>query len=837
MVWIMEPAQNYNAQLSEKKWQQYWSDKEVFAFHADLTREMFSIDTPPPTVSGKMHMGHAFSYTQQDVVARYMRMKGKNVFFPFGTDDNGLPTERLIEKSRNINANQVDRAAFVQICNEVVAVEKPKFIQSWKDIGMSCDFSRSYSTISRHCQISSQASFIDLFHKGKIYSQESPVAWCVSCQTAIAQAEFESVELPSHFNEIAFSVAATGEKLVIATTRPEMIPACVALCCHPDDARYVALHGKMAIVPHFDYSVPIICDESVDITKGTGLMMVCTFGDKEDVEKWHKHKLPLRVVFEKYGKMNALAGAFVGLKIKDARVKIIESLREKGFLISQKSIVHAVNVHERCKTEIEFLKTKQWYIRVLDARSDLLRVGSEIEWYPAHMKVRYDHWVENLGWDWCISRQRPFGIPIPVWFCSLCSAITVPDVADLPVDPSLTMPSRPCGCGSISFVGEKDVLDTWATSSITPEISSNWAHKGEYDVVHRDAPFDLRPQAHDIIRTWLFYTVVKSYFHFGRAPWKRVMISGHAQDPSGRKMSKSLGNIIEPQEMIVKYSADALRFWAAGATLGDDMPFQDKDLMTGQKFVTKLWNVMKFSTLHLQDYKSTVASETLKKGVVSGMVQVDGLELFDRWLLSKLHKMITLSTARFDALEYAKAKVEVEMFFWHALCDNYLEIVKDRLYNPQVRGVSGRVSAQFSLDTALLGVLKTMAPVMPHITEEIYQMRYATSEEMVSLHVSSWPIVPDQFLDAEVEKVGDMCVDVITTVRKYKSENKWSMKEPLAVLRIAVGGLEGVDSGLFEKARGDLIAVTGAREVEFVSAVANVTHTTEQFKTTVEIVK
>ncbi len=831
----MELPQNYNAQLSEKKWQSYWSEKEVFVFHSDLKRETYSIDTPPPTVSGKMHMGHAFSYTQQDVVARYMRMKGKNVFFPFGTDDNGLPTERLIEKSRNINANQVDRAEFINICNEVVAIEKPKFIQSWKDIGMSADFSRSYSTISKHCQITSQASFIDLFHKGKIYAQESPVAWCVSCQTAIAQAEFESVELPSHFNEIAFLCG--SEKLVIATTRPEMLPACVALCCHPDDARYKMLQGKTAVVPLFDYSVPIICDESVDMTKGTGLMMVCTFGDKEDVEKWHKHKLPLRVVFEKYGKMNALAGPFAGLKIKDARAKIIESLREKGLLISQKSIVHAVNVHERCKTEIEFLKTKQWYIRVLDAKDELLRVGSEIEWYPAHMKVRYDHWVENLGWDWCISRQRPFGIPIPVWFCSSCSAIVVPELSELPVDPSLSMPMKKCVCGSTSFVGEKDVLDTWATSSITPEISSNWAHKGEYDVVHQNVPFDLRPQAHDIIRTWLFYTIVKSYFHFGRAPWKRVMISGHAQDPSGRKMSKSLGNIIEPQDMIVKYSADALRFWAAGATLGDDMPFQDKDLMTGQKFATKLWNVMKFSMMHLEDYESAVAAVTLKMGVVPSSVEVGGLELFDRWLLSKLHKMITLATSRFDAFEYAKAKVEIEMFFWHALCDNYLEIVKDRLYNPQVRGVDSRVSAQFALDNALLGVLKAMAPIMPHITEEIYQLRYAKSEGTVSLHVSSWSAVPDVFLDLDVEKVGDMCVDVITTVRKYKSENKWSMKEPLAMLRIAVGGVEGAHLSLFDCARADLIAVTGARDVEFVVVLDAPTHTTEQFRIAVEIVK
>ncbi len=810
----MELPQNYNPHEAERRWQNYWADHDIYTYYPNTRRERYAIDTPPPTVSGKMHMGHAFSYTQQDIIARYQRMKGKNVFYPFGTDDNGLPTERLIEKNKNISANKLGRAEFIAICNEVIAREKPVFIQSWKDIGMSADFKRSYSTINKHCQITSQASFVDLFHKGRIYQQESPVAWCVECQTAIAQAEFENIELTSYFNDIVFSCC--GRSIVISTTRPELLPACVALFYHPADTRYKDLNGKFATVPLFNYEVPIISDESVAMDKGTGLMMVCTFGDKEDVEKWHRFKLPLRVVFEKYGKLNDLAGEYKGLKIKDGRKKILEKLKETGALVSQREIVHAVNVHERCKTEIEFLKTKQWYIRLLDKKEELLGLSDQLEWYPQHMKVRYDHWVENLNWDWCISRQRPFGIPIPVWQCRKCKSFVVPEVKELPVDPSMQLPVKGCSCGSRELDGETDVLDTWATSSVTPEIAGNWVHKGEYDYVYDGIPFNLRPQAHDIIRTWLFYTVVKSYFHFERAPWKQVMISGHAQDPQGRKMSKSLGNIIEPQVMMTKYSADALRFWAAGSTLGDDLPFQEKDLLTGQKFVTKMWNASKFSLLHLQDYcghgKST--------------------EVFDRWLLSKLHTTIVNVTEQFERFEYARARAEMEQFFWHVLCDNYLEIVKDRLYNPQMRGVRERESAQFALYCALLSVLKLTAPIMPHITEEIYMQAFKEREGAKSVHVSLWPVADKRLIDSAVEKQGNLGVDIIAAVRKFKSENKWSMKEELSLLVLV--SLEKNFEASIRAMESDLKAVLNVREIRFKGAT---TLETDEFKVKVGVVK
>jgi len=405
---------HYDFKASEEQWQRFWAETGIFRFDPEKEGEVYSVDTPPPTVSGTMHLGHAFSYAQQDYVVRFQRMRGKNVFYPFGTDDNGLPTERLVEKERKVRAQSMTRDEFRKLCLDYVTETKPAFIQDWVRLGMSCDFSQSYSTIDPHCQKTAQKSFLDLYQKGYLERKETPVAWCPKCQTAIAQAEFESVDMTSHFNDLIFR--AGEEELVIATTRPELLPACVALCHHPDDKRYAHLKGKFAKVPLFDYDVPIISDETVDREKGTGLMMVCTFGDKEDIEKWHKYKLPLKVIFTKDGKLNEHAPGYEGLTIREARAKIIEDLKAEGLLIRQEQITHAVNMHERCGTEVEFLKTPQWFINLLDHKEELLEAADQIRWYPEHMKVRYQHWVEGLNWDWCISRQRFYGVPFPVWY-------------------------------------------------------------------------------------------------------------------------------------------------------------------------------------------------------------------------------------------------------------------------------------------------------------------------------------------------------------------------------------------------------------------------------------
>src|SRR3989344_164386 len=812
----MELPKNYDPKEAEPRWQKYWEKEKLFEFHPHPKKETYSIDTPPPTVSGKMHLGHAFSYSQQDMVARFQRMRGKNVFFPFGTDDNGLPTEKLIEKSRNLLSKNMDRKDFIKICEEVIKEEKPKFIQSWKDIGMSADFQHSYSTINQHCQITSQASFIELYQQGRIYQQESPGTFCVSCQTAIAQAEFKSIDLKSSFNDIIFKCG--GKDLIISTTRPELIPACVALFHHPQDSRYAKLKSKFAQVPLYNYEVPILADESVDQEKGSGLMMVCTFGDKEDADKWFRYNLPLRVVLEKNGRLNELAGDLKGLKILEARKKILEQLKDKNLLLRQQEITHAVNVHERCKTEIEFLKTKQWYIKVLDRKEELLEAAKEIIWYPEHMKVRYDHWVQNLNWDWCISRQRHFGILIPIWTCKTCQQIILPELKDLPVDPQLHSPKKACSCGSKEFIGEMDVLDTWATSSLTPDIAGNWKDQGEYDYKYADQPFSLRPQAHDIIRTWLFYTLVKSWYHFRRVPWKNVMISGHAQDQHGRKMSKSLGNIVEPMDMIKKYYADALRFWAAGSKLGDDLPYQEKDLITGQKCINKLWNASKFNLLHLDDYNP--------------YEKIKNIEVFDRWLLSKLQKLIKGSTDSFESYEYSRTKSEVEQFFWHTFCDQYLEIVKDRLYNPAQRGAEARKSAQQGLYWGLLNILKLIAPIMPHISEEIYQLYFAQKEEEKSIHTSSWPEFRKELIDEEAELTGDLGIDIIDLVRKFKSEQKMSLKDEIREL-ILVSTEDHFQESICN-ILGDLKAVLRVKEINF---QGKTTLETERFKVKVGIVK
>lgn len=785
----IEMPNKYSASECEAKWAKKWIDGNVYKFDNSERDNVFVIDTPPPTVSGDMHAGHAFSYAQQDFVARYHRMKGKNVYYPFGTDDNGLPTERLVEKLKKVDSNRMDRAEFVELCDKTIKEIQPAFVQDWVNLGMSCDFSSSYSTINKYCQKTSQASFLDLFSKGLVHRAETPISWCVKCQTAIAQAEFENIELDSHFNDVVFKVG--NEDLVVSTTRPELIPACVGLFYHPDDVRYKVLKGKFAKVPLFDYEVPILSDGSVDPEKGTGLMMVCTFGDKDDVEKWHKYHLELRIVFEKEGRLNELGGKYKGMKIKDARKAILEDLKATGALLKQDQIKHNVNVHDKCGTEIEFLKTKQWYIKVLENKHDFLEAGNKIKWFPEYMKSRYVHWVENLNWDWCISRQRHFGIPFPVWYEKKTGKIVVADESELPVDPEKDVPE---GYKKEDLIPEMDVMDTWATSSVSPQIVLDWKGESGYGVNFENYPCGLRPQAHDIIRTWAFYTIVKGLYHHGKIPWEEILISGHVLDENGKKLSKSKGNYIPPQEIFKKYGADSLRLWAATSKLGEDLRYREEDIKSAQKTVTKLWNASKFVYMHLEDYDCAGKEYDPER-----------LELMDRWLLIKLNKVINNSTDGFDIYEYSKAKKEVENFFWSTFCDNYLEIVKDRLYNPKERGELSRLSGQYTLHSVLLDVLKIFAPIAPFITDEIYS--YHFSESGNSIHLSDWPEADIAVEDEDIEKIGDRFVEVLGDVRKVKSEAGKSLKEEIDVV------LKKEDFDLISKCMDDFKAATKAKSV------------------------
>ncbi len=810
-----ELPKRYDSKEAEPRIQKFWEDEGVNKFDEKTNKEIYSIDTPPPTVSGKMHLGHAFSFSQQDFVARYKRMSGFEVYYPFGTDDNGLATEKLVQKKKKVNLRNVSRPDAIKICVDFLNEERPKFIQDWKNIGMSCDFSLCYSTIDDYSRKISQKSFLDLAKKGLVYRKEAPVIWDTQFQTAISQAELESVDKKTFFNDIIFK-SEKGEELIIATTRPEMLSACVAVFAHPDDERYKKLFGKFALSPLYEEKVPILADEKADPEKGTGLVMCCTFGDQTDIEWYKKHNLPLKSAVNKFGKMTELGGKYAGMKVEEARAAIIEDLREAGLLNGQKEISHTVSVGERSGKPIEIINSKQWYVKYLDRKEDFLKKGAELNWFPEHMKHRLDNWIKGLNWDWCIARQRHFGVPIPVWYGE-DGKVYYADESQLPVDPTK---DRPLGISDdVKLIGEVDVFDTWFTSSSSPFLAVNLIE--DEKVRKRLFPMNLRPQAHDIINFWLFSTMAKTNLLYdGTNPWEDATISGFVLDPKGNKMSKSKGNVVAPQDVIAKFSADAIRFWAATSKLGEDLPYQEKDVLTGQKFVNKMWNASKFALMNLGDGFGKDDAENVE--LVT--------EVFDKWLLARLQKVIAAATSSFEAYEYARAKAEAEYFFRSIFCDNYLEIVKDRLYNPDKRGEDARRSSQVALYHAVLGSLKMLAPIMPYITDEIYSHYFAKQEGLKSIHRSSWPELAEQWSFADeqeqAELVGDIGLDIIAAVRKFKSEQQLSLKAELSELVLVapqgeeVQKIEGLEKlGGFEAAvksmEADLKAVLKVEKISF----------------------
>ncbi|MEK6857981.1 MAG: valine--tRNA ligase [Nanoarchaeota archaeon] len=784
--------ENYVPLEAEKRLLAFWEKEQIYKFDENSKKPVYSIDSPPPTVSGKMHIGHAFSYSQQDFIARFKRMQGFNVFYPFGTDDNGLPTERLVEKMKGIRGSRMPRDEFVKVCYDVLKEILPNFVQDWKNIGISCDWNIYYSTINKHSQAISQRSFIQLYKAGREYQKEAPTIWCTECQTAIAQVEMQDKELPSFFNDIVFKCE--GKDLIIATTRPELLSSCVAVFAHPTDERYKSLFGKKAKVPLFNHEVVIMPDERADPNKGTGIVMCCTFGDQTDIEWYKSHNLPLKISIAKDGRMTALAGKYAGLKIKEARKMILEDLKIANLLTTQKSITHTVKVHERCGIEVEILETKQWFIKYLDMKEKLLEAGQKLNWYPEFMRHRYENWIRGLQWDWCISRQRFFGIPFPVWYCKKCSKPMLAEESDLPVDPLFSQPKKSCSCGSSEFEPEKDVLDTWATSSLTPLLATELFK--DKPIFKKLFPMSLRPQAHEIITFWLFNTVVKSLLHSKKVPWKDVMISGFVT-LGGEKMSKSKGNTIEPQAVLQKFCADALRYWSSGSKLGDDMDYIEKDLVTGQKTVTKLWNASKFVLMNFKDIKD------------QKILKPKNLEAFDAWVLSKLNTVIKNSTESFENYEYSKAKQETDLFFWKIFCDNYLEVIKERIYAPEKRGQPAKDSALYTLDTCLLSILKLFAPILPFVTEEIYQSHYKNVENVSSIHISEWPKHNPKLVNADLEKAGDKVMEIVTKVRRAKSEKNLSVKTPVKRLVVDLTEKE------LEPFLLDLKAVTSAEKIEF----------------------
>ena len=793
----MSLAKRYDAGSTEPALHQFWQASGTYAFLRDSDKPLYSIDTPPATVSGKLHLGHVYSYSQADFLARFWRMNGYNVFYPMGFDDNGLPTDRYIEKLLGIRAAQVGRSAFIKLCLEVSEEAERDYKALWQRLGLSIDWDYTYRTIDDLSRRTSQLSFIDLYKKRLAYRREAPTIWCSECRTAIAQAELNDIERESEFVTLPFRLE-NGDILPIATTRPELLPACVAVFVHPTDARYAKLVGQRASVPLLGFDVPLLADAKADPQKGTGAVMCCTFGDATDVEWWYTHHLPLKMIIGRDGRMTAAAGELAGLSIPEARQRMIALLEEHGLLLARQPVMQTIRVHERCDTPAEYLVTQQWFIRVLDFKEDLQAAGEQINWYPAHMKARYRAWVENLGWDWCISRQRYFGVSFPLWYCDACGEILLADEEQLPVDPSEQQPPRACTCGSTSFTPEEDVMDTWATSSMSPQIAGRrLADPALYEQVF---PMSLRTQAHEIIRTWAFDTIVKSYHHFGELPWENIAISGWGVAAAGGgKISKSRGGgPMPPMAMIEKYSADAVRYWAASTGPGKDSIISEEKIALGGKLTTKLWNVANFSQRFLQGYEPPRYPAALP-----------ALAPTDRWLLSSLQRLIQRVTEHFQQYDYAAAKSEVESFFWRNLADNYLEFAKERLYD---EGHPLREGARYTLYNVLLATLKLFAPFLPYITEAIYRELFASTGGSGSIHASRWPIADETLIDDEAEAAGELLIEIATAVRRYKSEASLSLGAELQRLRLVTS--EPAIADMLRAASADITSVTRAKVIE-----------------------
>lgn len=742
----------------EKHWMDFWKKKQIYKFDEQSSKPIYSVDIPPPYVSAEhLHIGHIMSYSQAEFVVRFKRMQGFNVFYPMGFDDNGLPTERFVEKKYNVDKSKINRNNFIKLCLKETKIGSQNYENLWTNLGISVDWTKTYSTIDSLCQKVSQWSFIELYKKGKVYRKEEPVLWCPFCQTALAQADLEDQVIETRLNYINFSI--NDKKYTIATTRPELIPACVGIFANPKDQRYQHLKGKEITVPLFNYKVSVYFSESVDPEFGTGLMMVCTWGDFEDIKKFKEFDLPTRESMDKKGKITEQGGKYKGLDVDTARKRIIQDLKKEGLLIKQEKIKHALNTHERCGTTVEFVLAKQWFIKVLNIKKELLKKGEKLNWYPQYMKNRYDSWVKGLKWDWCISRQRYYGVPFPVWYCQDCNEVITAKRESLPIDPAEKKPPvLNCPkCGSTKFAPEKDVMDTWATSSCTPFIIPELVK--DLKLKNKIFPNSLRPQAFEIIRTWLFYSIVKSHYHFNKLPFKNIMISGHGLDEKGKKISKRLGNYVSPSKLLKEYGADAIRYWATGATLGSNHRFNLKEVEKGKYLVNKIWNASRFCAVHISEFQPKPESDYR-------------LEPEDRWILHKLNQTIKAATGFFEKYEYAKARNALDKLFWATFCDYYLEIVKHR---------TDEEATKYILYSCLLNILKLYAPILPFITEEIYQQLFRKNKKKTSVHQTTWPKANKNWeLGQKDLKEAEYFIREIDEIKKEKVVRNLRFKDSLS---------------------------------------------------------
>ena len=795
----------------EQRWDEVWQAQGTYRFDRSSERPaVWSIDTPPPTVSGSLHIGHVFSYTHTDLLARFQRMRGKSVFYPMGWDDNGLPTERRVQNYYGVRCDpsqpydpayeapadsgalkkgtpqvSISRRNFIELCHRLTVEDEKVFEDTFRRLGLSVDWTHTYETIGDRARRAAQRAFLRNLARGEAYATEAPTLWDVDYKTAVAQAELADRELPGAYHRIGFPKP-DGEPVFIETTRPELIPACVALVAHPDDERYAALFGTTVTTPLFGVEVPVHAHELADPTKGSGIAMICTFGDTTDVTWWRELDLPVRSVVGRDGRFlpsppdGVAAGPYgelAGRTVKQAQKRIVELLADSGDLVGEpKAITHPVKFYERGDRPLEIVTSRQWYLRNggrdTGLREELIARGEELVWHPGFMQSRYENWVSGLNGDWLISRQRFFGVPFPLWYPlddagePVYDAPLLPDESELPIDPTSAAPAgydesqRDVPGG---FTADPDVMDTWATSSVSPQIAGGW--EDDPDLFARVFPYDLRPQGHDIIRTWLFSTVVRSHHEHGSLPWTDAALSGWILDPDRKKMSKSVGNVVTPMGLLEQHGTDAVRYWAANGRLGTDTAFDEGQMKVGRRLAVKLLNASKFALAF-----SDVMSPEAEDGPVT--------EPLDRALLTRLADVVDEATTAFDAYDYTRALERTEAFFW-SYCDDYIELVKGRAYGDGEAAESASRALRLSLDV----LLRLFAPVLPFATEEVWSWWREGS-----VHAQSWPDAAALREAGGADRVDPDCLsvaaDVLQAVRRAKSEAKVSMRTPVTLLTV-----------------------------------------------------